>query len=468
MWKFNIYKIANYGNTARRFLCFFLIMVLLTFTPSCERYLELNTITDQLSANQVFESDGTANSAIAGIYRLSKDNLIYATTIYNGLASDELQNYSPNPLYDNYRNNQILSTEATLPWNGLYSIVYSCNSAINGLEKGTGINDKARNHYIGEAKFNRAYVYFYLVNLFGEVPLITSTDISQTSNPSRNSVDDIYKQIIADLSDAKNKLDNDYSFTGGERIRANKWAASSLLARVFLYQGDWANAEMEANSVINSGFYTILDGPSGIFEKNNSEAILQWANNSTESNVVATNFIFTFSPEMSCTSFLLNAFENGDQRKEQWIKSQIYSSSGETIYYPFKFTSTTVNPSEYYTVLRLSEQYLIRAEARAMQDDFIGAISDLNLIRSQHGRLNVALPAPTNQNVCLDLVLHERQVELFTEGMHRWLDLKRTGKIDMVMQVEKPTTWKSSSVLYPIPSTEIQRNSNLKQNPGYN
>jgi len=111
--------------------------------------------------------------------------------------------------------------------------------------------------------------------------------------------------------------------------------------------------------------------------------------------------------------------------------------------------------------------YLIRAEAKAMRNDFQGCIDDINLVRQKHGGLSIPLPVPGNQSAALDVILHERQVDLFTEGCHRWFDLKRTGRLDAVMQAEKPATWQSYAALYPILFTDIQRNPNLTQNLGY-
>jgi starch-binding outer membrane protein, SusD/RagB family len=444
--------------------CFFFCIVFLQLMIGCKKYVEVNSLTDSLLAEQVFDNDRTANSAILGIYRQFRSGIIDPITLRNSLSSDDITLYS-NASSNDYLNNTLKSNNPQLPWGQLYSIIYAANSAIEGMEKSKGMSDSSRNYYIGEAKFNRAFSFFYLINLFGDVPLVLSTDVRINSLVDRTSTNQVYEQIIDDLKDAQKRLPANYNFAGGERIRATKWAATALLARVYLYQKDWVNAESLASTVINSGAYSLLNTPTGVFNKNNSEAILQWANMATETNSVASNFIFTTTPSYICTSFLINAFENGDLRKATWLKSAVVSS--QTIYYPFKFTTTVTGSNEYYTVMRLAEQYLIRSEARAMQGNLTGAISDVNLIRAKHGGLATPLVTPTSQATCIDLIMKERQVDLFTEGCHRWFDLKRTGRIDSVMLIEKPNFWKSSSALYPIPLSEIQRNSRLIQNPDY-
>jgi hypothetical protein len=443
------------------------VVILLAITLfnllSCKKFVEVNTITGKLLSDQIFDNDATANSAIAGIYRQSRDNLNVYLGLYNSMQSDEVAEYNGTVTYDNYKNNMVVSTETTLPWTGLYTIVYSCNAAIEGIGQSTGMSAAAKQYYTGEAKFNRAFAYFYLVNLFGDVPLITSTDVQASSTASRTASAAVYAQIISDLKDAENLLGTDYTYTGGERTRANKWVAAALLARVYLYQQDWPDAEAQATAVINSGLYNLLSTPTGIFTKNNNEVILQWANSSTDANQIATFYIFTTSPGAICTSFLLNAFESGDLRKSIWLKAGTYSS--QTLYYPFKYTTTAIAPNEYYTVIRLAELYLIRAEARAEQNNVSNAVSDLNVIRSRAGL--PGLSSSISQSACLSATMQERRVELFTECCHRWFDLKRTGAIDAVMNAEKPSTWKSTAALLPIPLTNIQRDPNLKQNPGY-
>jgi hypothetical protein len=163
---------------------------------------------------------------------------------------------------------------------------------------------------------------------------------------------------------------------------------------------------------------------------------------------------------------LLASFEPGDLRMSNWVG--VDSSTGTKYYYPFKYKVATGSTlTEYSMVIRLAEMFLIRAEARAWQNNITGGQADLNVIRARAGL--PATTASTRQDL-IDAILHERQVELFTEWGHRWLDLKRTGTIDQVMNIvtlQKGGSWVSNQQLYPIPAKEIQNNPNLSQNPGY-
>jgi hypothetical protein len=114
-------------------------------------------------------------------------------------------------------------------------------------------------------------------------------------------------------------------------------------------------------------------------------------------------------------------------------------------------------------VLRLNELYLVRAEARAKQANLAGGLTDLNIIRSRAGLANAT--AATQESL-INLIMHERQVELFCEHGLRWLDLKRTGTVDAVIGAIKPT-YKPFQKLYPIPIGEMQKNPSLTQNQDY-
>ena len=167
----------------------------------------------------------------------------------------------------------------------------------------------------------------------------------------------------------------------------------------------------------------------------------------------------------------LNNFEVVDQRKASWTGSvTISNSAGTSIYFfPYKYKSATLNATvtEYTMVLRLAEQYLIRAEAKALLNDINGGKSDIDVIR-----LRAGLPkcSASDKTSLLAAIQHERQVELFTEWGHRWLDLKRTGAIEIEMETvatQKGTTWNTNWQWYPIPFYDITQNGNLKQNTGY-
>jgi hypothetical protein len=164
---------------------------------------------------------------------------------------------------------------------------------------------------------------------------------------------------------------------------------------------------------------------------------------------------------------LLGSFEPGDQRRVSWVDSTVVD--GVVYYYAYKYKVSAQGApvSEFLTLLRLGELYLVRAEARAMQGDLPGAAADLNTIRARAG---LGPGNAVSEQDLLTAIWHERQVELFTELGHRWLDLKRTARVGSVMGLVTPLKggiWQSYQQLYPLPATEIQLDPNLVQNPGY-
>jgi hypothetical protein len=472
------------------------IMVLFIIS-GCKKFIEVNFPETSNNANVVYNTDAQAIGVLTGIYAKMGANLlsnpvILAMPVYTGLSSDELTLFDKNnstlgPYYINSLSSQIPSSF----WSDIYSTVFVVNSALEGLNSSTALTPSVKQQLLGEAKFMRAFCYFYLANLYGDVPLVLTTDYKTNALLARTGKDQVYQQIISDLKDAQNLLSDKYlngsltAYSGApEKVRPTKWAATALLARTYLFTKDWVNAEAQATAVISNSATYSLDTLNGVFLKNSKEAIwqLQPVRNGVYSNTQEGSFFKL--PATGPTSLgypvylsnnLLSSFEPNDQRKLKWTDSVVVSISGvpKAFYFPSKYKIGQVNNAvvEYSMVLRLAEQYLIRAEARAQQNNLGNAIADLDMIRQRAG---LPLVANTNsgisQSALIDKIFHERQVELFTEWGHRWFDLKRTGKVDAVMSVVTPQkggTWETTDQLYPIPSTELQKNPNLIQNPGY-
>jgi len=463
------------------------IGILILLDISCKKFVAIDPPNTQLVTSTVFTNDATATAAVTAIYGNMYSDVSFTgypngnICFLAGLSSDELTNYSTNSSQIQFYTNTLDKNDgniATYFWGKAYQYIYFANSAIQGLSNSNQLTPAIKLQLLGECKFIRSFCYFYLVNLFGEVPLVTSTDYKLNSIISRTSKGQVYQQIISDLKDAQNLLASDYSFSNGERVRPNKWAATAFLARVYLYLQDWANAEALSTSVINdSSTFHVENNLSNVFLKSSPEAIWQLMPTFNTLNTwEGFGFILSGTPSnVAMSTQLLNSFDSGDRRKTNWVDSITIGS--KTYYYPYKykvktipFTTPPTQLTEYSIVFRLSEQYLIRAEARAQQDNLIGAINDLNMIRARAGLSN------TNAETQPDLIsaiLHERQVELFTEWGHRWLDLKRTGTIDAIMGTvggvcaAKGGNWNTNQQLYPIPQSEIQNDPNLVQNPGY-
>lgn len=439
-------------------------------TGSCKKAVTVDLPADYLVSGAVFDSDRSAQSAMAGIYsQLVQTNLVIgsnAVTVFGGLLSDELRT-PVTGTYDDFASNSLLPTNnavQTFFWAAGYKIIYQTNALLEGLASSTGVSTSVRQQLSGEARFLRAYFYFYLVRLFGDVPLITGTDYRVNAVMGRTPAAAVYAQIKEDLQVALTNLPAAYPATG--RSRPNQWTAAALLARVSLFMNDPTTAAQQAGAVIQSGVYSLSPSTANVFLATSNETLWQLVPVQPNYNTWDGNLFISNAgiiPSYTVSPGLLAAFENGDQRKSQWLKNTTVNSVVYT--HPFKYkikTSATVTENQ--VMIRLAEVYLIRAEARLLLGDLTGARDDLNLVRSRAGL--GASPAMTSPAIAT-AIWQERRVELFAEWGHRWFDLQRSGQIDAVMSAAKPGLWQPTDALCPIPQSEILRNVNLTQNPGY-
>jgi starch-binding outer membrane protein, SusD/RagB family len=462
---------------------------------SCKKQLIVDAPINTKNEVVIFQTDGTAATALAGIYITMSGRDLWSLCLYPELSADELTPFaglSKIPIVNAYYTNKLTSTniENFDYWSILYPVIYKINAAIQGLDKSTTLTPSVKQQLMAEAIFLRAYCYFYLVNLYGKVPLILTTDYEVNRLMTRADTSDIWSQIISDLKIAKQNLSDNYlngtvSQPSDERLRPTKWAANALLARVYLYTKDYVNAEINATTVIDNTELFNLPALNDVFLNTSKEAIWQLQPvNPGENTLIGKTFIvpptgFTADHPVHLSQWLTDEFESGDARKDNWTNS--ITVNGSEYLFPFKYKINEPNlpVTEYTMMLRLAELYLIRAEVRIMQNNIADGIADLNKLRLRaRGEATVQVPDPLpalsltlNKEQALAAVAHERQLELFTEWGDRWLDLKRTGKVEEVMSVITPLKggqWNNNWAYYPIPLPDIQKNPNLEQNAGYN
>ncbi|WP_293942166.1 MULTISPECIES: RagB/SusD family nutrient uptake outer membrane protein [unclassified Sphingobacterium] len=437
---------------------------------SCEKFVELGAPPNQVLAGEAFATDASANSVIRGLYATTLSiNLAGTSTFYTGIAADDLQYNNADPNTSEFASNNLLNTNGNVVnfWSNCYQLIKNANNAVSGLEASNTLTPAVKDQLLGEAKFFRAYAYFYLANLYGDVPLQLRDDLHafEDATLSRAPVQQVYDQIIADLKDAESKMATTYDATASPRGRANKAAASALLARVYLYQKDYQNAESYATKVLQSSDYG-MPTPDKNFVNSSNEVILQLASQSGVTTFGA-NYITTatVAPGYTLPDAVYNSFETSptmDLRKTNWTSPKTVSNK---IYYAItKYKVASGTGSEYHIVLRLAEQYLIRAEARAKLGKLAEARTDVDAVRARAGL--AGLSKALNQTQLLPAIETERLHEFFGEFGHRWLDLKRTDRATAVLSPIK-SNWQATDVLFPIPQTQILINRNLTQNPGY-
>lgn len=454
-----------------------ILLLALTATSACNKFVDTPVPKNELPSGLAFSDDKTATASMVGLYsNMNAFNYYYANILMSylsGMQADEMAYLSAFANYDVFKLNNLLPNSQYVQsmWADQYRFIYHANACIEGVTASANLTASVRDQLLGEAHFMRAFLHFYLVNMYGNIPLITTTNTDENNVKPQSPATEVYAQIISDLVEAKKRLADNYQTVN--RVRPNKAAATALLARVYLYNKQWSNAEAEATLVLQDSKYSLLKDLNTVFLANSREALWQlmpvnlaggrntWEGFTTVPATATGLPLFRLD-----TTNLIKKFEAGDKRLANWAGTR--ATAGTTIYFPYKYkvrTSTATTLSEFSMVLRFAEQYLIRAEARIQQDKFTEGRSDLDSIRVRAG-LGV-LPTSLDKAALLLAIEQERKVELFAEWGHRWFDLKRTGRSTAVLGPLKGTNWQATDTLYPIPSDAIRTNIYLDQNDGY-
>jgi hypothetical protein len=452
------------------------LLAVILITSACKKLVDVEPPRNEIVSEIVFSDSSNATAAVTGIYinimnssfDFNLGNGILA--IYSGMSADELYPIRGFPEEDQFFQNNIqINPDNYISanfWQSAYKYIYQTNACLEGLEKSTELSERLKKRLIGETKILRAYLYFNLINLFGDAPLVIKTDFHSNSKLPRTPVNAIYTFLIDDLNGALALL-QEASMPQGN-TRPGKFAALTLLARIYLHLQKWTEAEQASTIVINSNNYALEPNLDNVFLPNSKEAIWQITpvdpgyNTPLGAQLVPTP---AGRPRYGITDNLLACFEASDLRPTSWIKQKTVNSIQYS--FPFKYKlryDGNPAPSEVFVPIRLAELYLIRSEARAELNQLLSAKSDLNTVRSRAG---IGNSSATTQSEIIEDILLERQRELFCEEGHRWFDLKRTGRANIVLAPVKLQNWQETDQLYPIPFEEIRYNPALVQNPGY-
>ncbi|WP_211327107.1 RagB/SusD family nutrient uptake outer membrane protein [Chitinophaga flava] len=450
-------------------------------------------------------------AATAGNYALLKEEDFTRNYFQMGeFPSDDitLSGATTDPLFYSYTYGHITNQGNTRQiWRMGYKAINGCNRLLEVMPEG---KSAAINELIGENLFIRAFVHFGLVRSFGRpyaqnpetnlgVPVITKYDI--TAMPKRNTVKEVYAQIVADLSRAKKLMNNDNT-----NSYATKNAAMALLARTYLYMGRNDSAAIYADSVITYGKKYTLLGTGELpryFTKsneNNEETIFAIHHTLQDDRTWSSiGSMYYMSPGgqgygeiYASDSYralldkypedVRHAFVQPVYLKDQYGQDSLDASgvkvmakrNGINKWYILKYSNQDNVPTlSSPVVLRLAEMYLIRAEANAKMGKDMEALNDVNIIRTRAGLSGNALFSSSNMQgyaTVLDVVLDERRLELAFET-HRVFDLFRNNKNLFRdypgVQPDHPQTVKytDARVVHFIPESEILLDPNLVQNP---
>jgi len=453
---------------------------------ACERQLELEP-KDSQSTNQALSSIKGINAAVVGMYANMRSASYYGRYLfmYGDLSSNDVYLAKANsnrfiPTFQ--RNFAAVDADALGIWTAAYSTISRANNIINAVDNVSATQEE-KNLAKGQALFTRALAYFDLVRIFAKpynqgggsqmgVPIVLVTDINAT--PARNTVGEVYTQVINDLNQAKTLLANTSS---ADKVTASKYAASALLSRVYLYKEDYNNAISEANIVTSAGYVllTAAQLPTFYSTVGTAEEIFTLKFVSTESlgsDNLGNIYLKPGYGDVRVSPDLVAVFNPNDERYKNYI--------GPFTNSPLEFQNNKFKSQDgiqgLYSpkILRLSEVILNRAEAYAKTARPTEALTDLNQIRTRRGL--TALTGISGTEL-VDSILTERRRELMFEG-HRVFDLMRNGLpmtrnyCNMPTEVSTPTCSfpaNDPKMIAPIPQAEIDANPSLKgqQNPGY-
>lgn len=357
-------------------------------------------------------------------------------------------------------------------WAAIYSTINRVNHVIDKVPGVTDplLTEALKNQLLGEAHFIRGLAYFDLARAWGGVPLkLTPTEnLSESTGIPRSTLEQTYDQVLADLQRAEALLP-----AGINRIRATKNTVYALLARLHLYMEQWEAAETEATKLINNTGYKLVTPFSAWFKNNvtgTEESIfeIQYSAQNTSSFRAQMQHptrggTYRYGPNSNLVNLLNNPAIGGGSNGRRALIGSVTQNNTTLWFGDLYYRSPATDPSY---VLRIAEQYLIRAEARARRNNLEGAIADINEVRK---RANIAPFAPSDlptQAQVLLAVEEERRFEFLWEA-HRWFDLARTGRAKTVLETLDPNRDVAPHERYfPIPIDQVLLDG-LEQNPDY-
>jgi len=478
-----------------------IFLLILTLAGCSKGFIQDVNSPSRIPVNGYYTSQADFQAALTGVYstlRARYDNFFIMAEV----PSDNIE--SINGVVANTGNLDALSYGSTEPavqtaYLGYYTTIAQCNNFLNQIAP-FSMDAILKARWIAEAKFIRALMYFDLVRFYGNIPLVLNpiTDDSSYTYPQAGSAA-VYTQIIADLKDAEPVLPANYtasgatttggSYTANDVGRATSGAVKGLLGKVYLTQGDYADAAAKLKEIIASGVYgyTLLPKYSDVFSqtnKNNAETIFSIQYTSGVFNE-GSNFAINFFPPVNpselvnvtpiglgqATASLFKTFEANDLRTATSVV--LLSPTGTAYYYTRKYVEQPLAKNQgncNWIILRYSDVLLMEAEALAQLNDPT-AISYLNQVRTRAGLPNKVF---SNQATLITDILHERRVELCYEGQ-RWFDLVRTNTFISALTTEFTADGFTKNIpnitagkmLYPIPFRETTLNPSYTQNPGY-
>jgi hypothetical protein len=482
-----------------------LALALLAVAPACTDLLTEQP-KDRISTDAFFQTANDAKAAIAATYRPLSTGSLWGTNLQWALnaATDESR-VGPEEENPNIVALTQLSWTTTNPyiagsnaaggaWGGLYQMITRANLVLARVPDIT-MDDTQKNQILAEAKFLRALGYFYLVRLYGDVPLVLTPEDQAALGPRTPSAD-VFAQIVKDATEAEAVLPATWG--SADKGRATKGSAEALLAEQYIWRKQWASAATAAKKIIDSGNYGL--------QANYINAFLPGSQNRNEEVFAAQSSSATGAPAIDIAAWeyprnmnpnsnggwgtwqplatFISGYPAGDYRQEVSFFTSGLDPSGKTVtflphVYKFRPTARPGQQDVNWPIYRYADVLLMYAEALNEQGQTAAAIPYVNMIRARarNGTGSEARTAPADLSAALDqaatraAIFDERKWELAFEGK-RWFDLVRQGfPAFQAAESTDPTVIagniKIERMLWPVPQAQIDLNKQLTQNPGY-
>jgi hypothetical protein len=440
----------------------YLILLATMAFSGCTKMLDIEP-TDAIADYTALKDRAGIEHAVTGTYNtLHAAGLYYRNQIIVGdLSADNLVFTGTTLDYEQISSKLIPADNAIIDgmWSANYDGINRANNVLNSLPAVSDMTQGERDDFEGQMLFLRAFFHFNLSNFFGGVPIKTKPTLDLSNiDQAKNSIEEVYAQVIEDLVSAEQKLPAT-SVTG----KANSFAATALLARVYLAQfhltNDAAKATLaieKATKVIAESGYVLAPAYGDLFGGTENEGIFTVVFDAQNRNRLAQYFFprsMTGRYEVAPSPEFIAGYEADDTLRK--VASIAYDDGN--LPYVTKYTDITTGTDPVF-MIRLAEMYLIRAEALAFTSGDKQSIrDDVNVIRTRAGLVSIDSDDYTALQLAVE---HERQYEFAFEGLRRF-DLVRTKRATTVLGIEQDYT------IFPIPLSEFNTNKLMKQNQGY-
>jgi len=440
-------------------------VIALVSLASCKKFLDVqpkNNVSDEVT----IVDKASAETAVRGVYNAFTLSGYYGNDfqMIGYLGGDNTAFFGTVVYQSHFGQHNVRADNGTIQtaWGAIYKGIDRANHVIAKVPNVTDpkLTAALKNQYLGEAYFLRALAYFDLVRVWGGVQIFTTPNIEDKQGVPRSDTTAVFAQVLSDLIQAEALIP---SSLATNRVRATQKTVWALRARYHLYRGEWADAEFYSSKLISDvATYSLVAPYNSWFANgvtNTRESIFELAYATTSLSAHRGNWQPTqnggtrsWGPNAAFIALVTNPATGGTRNTLIATTTTTPIVTYGNLYY----RNPATDPAY---VLRIAEQYLIRAEARAqIGTDLTGAAADLNAVRTRAGL--AATGAATKPDLLL-AIEDERRLEFAFEP-HRWFDLVRTGRADDIFPGIDPNKY-----ILPIPVTELQTDPALKQNPGY-